>query len=182
MESARGYGRVLVHAGASVASGLHRRAGGGRFGGDARRDQAPWRRPGQNQSASARRPGDRSFGAGRCVRQRDRVCRERASRIRAQPGTLPLSAMGPALVQQFPRRAARHRNRPSGQSRISGAGGFHFEQGRGVPGYRYRHGFAHHDDQRPGRGRMGRGRNRSRGRDAWAVEPRCWCRRLSAFV
>ncbi len=58
--------RDLVHARARAAAGLHRRARGGRPGRDARRDQAPRRRSGADQSAPARRSGDRPFGAGRC--------------------------------------------------------------------------------------------------------------------
>ena len=38
-----------------------------------------------------------------------------------------------------------------------------------LPGYAGRHGFPHHHDQRPGRGRLGRGRHRGRGRHARAA-------------
>ena len=44
---------------------------------------------------------------------------QRRARIRAQRGALPLPEMGPAGVPQLPRRAARHRHLPPGQSRIS---------------------------------------------------------------
>ena len=39
---------------------------------------------------------------------------------------------------------------------------FRHQNGAGLSRYRGRHRFAHHDDQRPGRGRLGRRRNRSR--------------------
>ena len=58
-----------------------------------------------------------SFGTADVVRD------ERAHGIRAQPGTLPVPALGAGRVQQLPRSAARHRDRPPGESRIPGAGG-----------------------------------------------------------
>ena len=54
------------------------------------------------------------------------------ARVRAQPGALPVPALGPARVQQFPRGAARHRDRSSGESRIPGAGGLHLARRRGL--------------------------------------------------
>ena len=47
------------------------------------------------------------------------VQEERRRGIPAEPGALPLPEMGAALVREFPRRAARHRHLPPGQSRIS---------------------------------------------------------------
>ena len=44
---------------------------------------------------------------------------ERQARVRAEPGALQVPEMGPGCVRQFPRRPARHRHLPSGQSRIS---------------------------------------------------------------
>ena len=44
---------------------------------------------------------------------------ERRSRISAQRRALSLPEMGPGLVRQFPRRAARHRHLPPGEPRIS---------------------------------------------------------------
>ena len=44
------------------------------------------------------------------------------ARVRAQWRALRLSALGPGRVRQFPRRPARHRHLPSGESGISGAG------------------------------------------------------------
>ena len=48
-----------------------------------------------------------------------RVQEERRDGIRAQRRALLVPALGPAGLRQFPRRAARHRHLPSGQSRIS---------------------------------------------------------------
>ena len=47
---------------------------------------------------------------------------ERRDRIRAQSRALRVPALGPKGVQQLPRRAARHRHRAPGESRISGQG------------------------------------------------------------
>ncbi len=71
----------------------------------------------------AGRSRHRPFGDGRQFRQQGFVREERQDRVRAQRRALCLSALGPERVRQFPRRAARHRHLPPGQSRISGAGG-----------------------------------------------------------
>ena len=55
---------------------------------------------------------------------------------------------------------------PSGEPRIPRPLRVRGRTRRGLPGYARRHRFAHHDDQRPGRARLGRRRHRSRGRDA----------------
>ena len=55
------------------------------------------------------------FGTGKSLGQNV------AARIRTEPGALPVPEMGPAGVLQLPRRAARHRDLPPGQSRISRA-------------------------------------------------------------
>ncbi len=83
---------------------------------------------------------------------------QRAARIPAQSGALCVSELGPIVVSEFPRGAARYRHRAPGESRISGAGGFR-QRRRGVSRYAGRHRFAHHHDQRPGRGRLGRRRH-----------------------
>ena len=72
-------------------------------------------------------------------------------------------------VRQFPGGAAGHRHLPPGQPRISGAGGL--DRGRGQPAARLprhagRHRQPHHDDQWPGRARLGGRRHRGRGGDA----------------
>ena len=58
--------------------------------------------------------------------QASSFARNAGARVRAQPGALPVPALGAARLRQFPRGAARHRNRASGQPRIPGAGGLHF--------------------------------------------------------
>ena len=106
-----------------LLAGFHRSAGGRGPGCHARCDQEARRQSRQGKAAAAGRFGDRSFGAGRFVRHRQRVRGQRATGIRAQPGTLSFPAMGAGRVRQFPRRAARHWNRSPGESRISRAGG-----------------------------------------------------------
>ena len=77
------------------------------------------RRSAEDQSAGAGRSRHRPFGGGQLLRQRRRVQEERRGGVQAEPGALPVPEMGAAGVRQFPRRAARHRHLPSGQSRIS---------------------------------------------------------------
>jgi hypothetical protein len=77
--------------------------------------------------------------------------------------------MGPAGVQELPRRAARHRHLPPGQPGISRPD--RLDQGRRrrdrrLSGHLRRHRQPHHHDQRPGRSRLGRRRHRGRSRDA----------------
>ena len=62
-----------------------------------------------------------------------RLQRQCAARIPAQPGALRFSALGPKSVSEFPRRAARHRHRAPGESRISGPGGFHRPDAKAWP-------------------------------------------------
>ena len=81
------------------------------------------RRSGEDQSAGAGRSRDRSLGDRELLRHADRVQEERRRGIRAEPGALHVPQMGAARVREFPRRAARHRHLPSGQSRISVADG-----------------------------------------------------------
>ncbi len=109
----------FLRAGPRAAAGLHRRAGGGRSGGHARRHRTARRRPEQGQPAAAGGARHRPFGAGRLLRARRCVPAERRARILAQQGALCVPALGPERVPQLPRRAARHRHRPSGQPRIS---------------------------------------------------------------
>ena len=73
-------------------------------------------------------------------------------------------ALGPEGLRQFPLDSAGHRHLPSGQSRISRAGGFPRQERRRalrLSRHRRRHRFAHDDDQRLGRRRLGRRRHRS---------------------
>ena len=115
----------LVRARPRAAAGLHGRPVRGRSGGDARRHDPPRRQSRSRQSAAAGRARHRSLGAGRLLRPQRRVSAERRARVRAQPRALFVSAVGPGRVQEFPRRAARYRHRPSGEHRIPRA--------RGVP-------------------------------------------------
>ena len=160
----------LLRAGARAAPGLYRRAGGRRSGGHARRHRAPRRRPEPGQSAAAGRARDRSLGAGRLLRSNRRVSAECGARVFAQQRALRLPPLGSERLPQFPRRAARHRHRSSGQPRISrarrGVERRRPERHARVPGHARRHRLAHDDDQRAGRRRLGRRRHRSRSRDA----------------
>ena len=94
---------------------------------------------------------------------------ERQDRIRAQRRALRVPALGPDGVPQLQGGAAEHRHRAPGESRVPGRVVFrqrHDGKQPGVPGHRGRHRLAHHDDQRPRRARLGRGRHRGRGGDA----------------
>ena len=75
--------------------------------------------PEEDQSAGAGRSRHRPFGRDQFLRQRRRVQEERRGRVQAEPGALQIPEMGAEVVREFPRRAARHRHLPSGQSRIS---------------------------------------------------------------
>jgi len=73
---------------------------------------------------------------------------------------LRVLALGPNRLRQFPAYSAGHRHLPSGQSRISGAGGFSPSKRRGafrISRHGGRHGFAYDDDQWLGRRRLGVG-------------------------
>ena len=94
------------------------------------------------------------------LRQQRRVQEERRGRIQAEPGALSVPEVGAEVVRQFPRRAARHRHLPPGQSRISVADGVDPQgQGQGrrqdgdrrgrLSGHAGRHRLAHHHGQRP---------------------------------
>ena len=111
----------FVRARARAAAGLHRRPVRRRSRRDARRHDSPRRQSRSRQPAAARRARHRSLGAGRLLRPQRRVSAERRARVRAQPRALFLSAVGTGRVQEFPRRAARHRHRPSGERRVSRA-------------------------------------------------------------
>ena len=72
------------------------------------------------------------------LRQRRRVQEERRRGVQAEPGALQIPEMGAGRVRQFPRRAARHRHLPSGQSRISVADGLD-QEGQGQDRRQGRH-------------------------------------------
>ncbi len=166
--------RDRVPAGARSDAGFHRRAGGRRPRRHARRDGSSRRRCEKDQSVGAGGSGHRPFGGGEFFRPQRFVQEKRRRGIQAEPGTLPIPEMGAALVRGFPRRAARHRHLPPGQSRISVANGVDREDQDQLPGqigrhraclsgHAGRHRFAHHDGERPLRARLGRRRHRGRG-------------------
>ncbi len=161
---------IPFHPTARAAAGFHGRAGRGRSGGHARRDEATGRRSEEDQSADSRRPGDRSLGAGRCVQQPDgarqptSTCeyernRERYEFLRwGQKAFANFRAVPPSvgIVHQVNLEYLAKgvflrgdNQRPRGRARYAG-----------------RHRQPHHDDQRPGRARLGRRRHRGRSRDA----------------
>ena len=123
----------------------------------------------QDQPARPRRPRHRPLGPGRSLRHVDGLRPERRSRIRAQPRALHAAPLGAGGVAELPRRPAGHRHRPPGQPRIPGQRG-RVPRGRRRDGrlsrHAGRHRLAHDDDQRSRRSRLGRRRDRSRGRAA----------------
>ena len=90
----------------------------------------PRRRPAEDQPDGAGRPGDRPFGHRRRLRQRTRRSRSTSTwNIQRNGERYKLPEVGSGFLRQFPRRAARHRHLPPGQSRISRADGL--DEGRG---------------------------------------------------
>ena len=119
-----------------------------------RRDEGQPARPGG--------AGHRPLGHRRPVRPRGRVRPQRRAGVRAQPGAVPVPALGADGVQRVQGRAARHRHRAPGQHRIPGPYGDGARRS-GVPRHGRGHRLAHHDGQRPGRSGLGRRRHRGRG-------------------
>ena len=161
--------RNRFHARARDHAGLHRRALRGGSRRDARGRAEARRRSTADQPAESRRAGHRSFGAGRRLRPRQLAGHQQQDRVRAQRRALLVPALGPDRVPQFQGRAAEHRHRSPGEPRVSRSRRVpqrHAGKERGLSGHRGRHRLAHHDDQRTRRTRLGRGRHRSRGRDA----------------
>ena len=162
----RDRGRDPVHARAGHPPGLHRRAGGGRPGRDARCHGRSRRRPRPGEPARPGRPGHRPLGPGRRLRDAGGVRVQRRARIRAQRRALPAAALGPGRVPRPAGRAAGDRHRPPGQPRVPGHGrdqpGRRARAGR-LPGHAGRDRLAHDDDQRPGRPGLWRRRDRGRG-------------------
>ena len=127
------------------------------------------RRPEKDQPAVAGRSGHRPFGADRQFRLAAGLRRQREEGVRAQRRALPLSALGPGRVRQFPPRAAGHRHLPSGQSRIPVAGRVDDRGGRPhdrLSRHAGRHRQPHDDGQRVVGARLGGRRHRGRGGDA----------------
>ena len=158
-----------VHAGARDHAGLHRRAVHRRPGHHARGDGRPRRRRHQDQPAGPGRAGHRPLRDRRRLRHARGVRAQRRDRVPAQPGALPVPALGPGRLRRLQGRAPRHRHRPPGQHRAPRPGHLHPRDRRrahGVPRHLRRHRLPHHDGQRHRRGRLGRRRHRGRGRDA----------------
>ena len=120
-----------LHARPRPAAGFHRRPLRGRSGRHAR---CPGRHGRRSRAAPIRSCPPTwssttpcrwiSFGTERRLR------RQRPARIPAQPRALHAAALGPDRLPQFPRRAARHRHRPPGESGISRLGGLPRQIGR----------------------------------------------------
>ena len=110
---------------------------------------------------------------------------ERRFRVRAQPRAVRAPALGAAVVPELPGRSSRDRHRPSGQSRVPGAGGDDppgRSGNRRLPRHAGRDRFSHDHDQRARRARLGRRRHRGRGGAARsaALSPRARGRRRAA--
>ena len=155
------------------AAGFHRRAAAGRPGRDAQRSRAPEQEPEDDRAAGAGGPGGRPQRDDRRLRPQELARHQHEDRVPAQQRALQVHEVGDAGVRHVRRGAPRLRHRPPGQPRVPGARRAQAgrceraEQGAGLlPGHAGGHRQPHHDDQRPGRGRLGRGRHRGRGRDA----------------
>ena len=157
--------RAPVQAGAGGVAGLHRRAGGRGPRGAAQRDGPHGRGPEEDQPAGPLRPRRRPQRAGRRLRHEVRPRNERRTRVRAERRAVRIAPLGAKSLRQLPRRPARDRHRPPGEPGVPGRRGAD-EGRRRLPGQPRRDGLPHHDDQRAGRRRLGRGRDRGGGRDA----------------
>ena len=99
----------------------------------------------------------------------ERLHAQRRAGVPAQPRALPVPALGPDRLRRLRGRPAGHRHRPPGQHRAPRPGRLPADGRRrpaGLPRHLRRHRLAHHDGQRPRRGRLGRRRHRGRGRHA----------------
>ncbi len=144
-------------------AGLHRRAGDRRPRGDARRDARSGRRPGEGQPADPRRARDRPLGAGGRVRHPPRDHGERRARLRAQRRALRVPPLGPGRVREPQGRSAEHGHLPPGEPRVPRARRRDARRD-GLPGHAARDRLAHDDGERARRARLGRRRDRGRGR------------------
>ena len=157
-----------VHAGARRDAGLHRRSRGRRPRRDARRDVRDGRRPGEDQPARAGRARDRPLGAGRRVRD----TRTRSSATPSSSSSATRSATrscAGARARSTTSPSSRPTRGSSTRSTSSTSPGSCSSTARArprVPRHARRDRLAHDDDQRPRRARLGRRRDRGRGRDA----------------
>ena len=126
------------------------------------------RRPEQDQPARPGRAGHRPLGAGRRVRHPRRVPAQRRARVRAQPGALRLPALGPggaSTTSRSSRPTPGSSTRSTSSTWPASCSSTTSDEPR-LPRHARRHRLAHDDDQRPGRARLGRRRDRGRGGDA----------------
>ena len=174
MASGRSARGLPVHAHPGRLAGLHRGSGGRGLGLHARRDSGAGRRPPADQPAGPGGPGHRPLGAGGLLRHRPRLREERGPRVRAEPRALRPAPLGAGSLRELPRGSAGHGDRPPGQLGVLGVRDAPQGARRrhaGVSRHRGRHRFPHHDDQRTGRGGLGRGRHRGGGRPAGPAVP-----------
>src|SRR5512143_2384549 len=161
--------RDRIPPGAGAPAGFHGSPRAGGSGGDARRREADGRGPEADQPADAGGPRDRPLRAGGPVRRGERLHRQRDEGVRAERGTVRVPAVGKGVVPQLPRRPARDRDLPPGEPGAPRARRLHaegpFRRG-GVPRYPRGNRLPHADDQRAGRGGVGRRRDRGGGGDA----------------
>ena len=162
--------RDPLPAGAGADAGLHRRAGGGRPGGDARRDGRDRRRPGGDQPAGRRRPGDRPLGPGRRLRQRRAPSPSTPSASSSATASATRSSSGAsrpsttsASCRRRPGSATRSTSSTSPRSSTAARATAALARLSRHPG---RHRLAHDDGQRARRARLGGRRDRGRGGDA----------------
>ena len=165
----------LVHPGARALAGLHRRAGGGRPGGHARGAGHAW--------AATRR---RSTRCARSIWSSITRCRSTSSartaafqqnvrhRVRSATPSATRSSSGAS------RRFKNFRVVPPGTGichqvnlEYLAQAVFEAADGVGLPRHAGGHRLAHHHDQRPGRGGLGRGRHRGRGGHARPAASPC---------
>ena len=162
--------RNRLHAGARDHAGLHRRALRGGPGRHARgRAETRWRSA-ADQSAESRGAGHRSLGAGGRLRQRaSSLATNNKIEFERNGERYAFLRWGQTAFRNFkvvpPNTGIVHQVNLEYLGRVV----FHNDTDGQEPGlsrHRGRHRLAHHDDQWPGRARLGRRRHRSRGRDA----------------
>ena len=122
----------------------------------------------------------------RRLRAQELARHQHEDRVPAQQRALQVHEVGHAGVRHLRRGAAGLRHRPPGQPRVPGArraqAGRRGRRAAVLPRHPGRHRQPHHHDQRPGRGRLGRGRHRGGSRHAGpaGVLPDARRRRLRA--
>ena len=165
-----------LHAGARAAAGLHRRAGGRRSGRDARRHGPARRRSAQGQPAAAGRAGHRSLGAGRSLHRGNSADLNAALEFTRNRERYTFLRWGQEAFHNFrvvpPDTGIVHQVNLEYLARVI----FREEaDGRAarLPGHAGRHRLAHHDGQRPRRGRAGASAGSRRRRRCSASRSRC---------